>query len=189
MLIFDFFLLLFFALIVLFITVSIIYNTVKLGISPMPSSNKAYLAIMQLIEEAELETKAGSIIDLGSGWGNFVIRIAKRYPQREIVGYELSFLPWLTSMLVKKILGLKNLTLHRQNFYQADLSSASILVCYLFPQAMEKISDKLHLEQVGVNFLISNNFALRAWQPCKTIQIDDFYKSPVYLYDITNRER
>ena len=187
MLIFDVFLLLFFALIVLFITVSIIYNTVKLGISPMPSSNKAYLAMMQLIDEVGLEKKTGPIIDLGSGWGNFVIPIAKQYPQREIVGYELSFLPWLTSTLVKKILGLKNLTLHRQDFYQADLSSASILVCYLFPQAMDKISDKLQLEQAGVNFLISNNFALPAWQPCKTIQIDDFYKSPVYLYKIAKK--
>lgn len=189
MLIFNVFLLLIFALIVLFITVSIIYNTVKLGISPMPSSNKAYLAMMQLIDEAGLETKAGSIIDLGSGWGNFVIRIAKRHPKKTVVGYELSYLPWLISSLLKKLLGLKNLTLHRQDFYQADLSSASILVCYLFPQAMNKISDKLHLEQASVNFLISNNFALPAWQPYKTIQIDDFYKSPVYLYKISKKQR
>ena len=171
---------------VLIITGSIIYNTVKLGISPMPSSNKAYLAMMQLIDETEIETKAGPIIDLGSGWGNFVIRIAKRYPQRRIVGYELSFLPWLTSMLVKKILGLKNLTLHRQDFYQADLSLASILVCYLFPQAMDKISDKLQQEETAVNYLISNNFALPSWQAIKTIQVDDFYKSPVYLYKIAS---
>ena len=144
--------------------------------------------MMQLIDETRLATKTGAIIDLGSGWGNFVIRIAKRYPHRQIIGYELSFLPWLISCLLKNLLGLKNLTLYRQNFYQADLSSASIVVCYLFPQAMDKISEKLHLEKVGVNFLISNNFALPSWQAIKTIQIDDFYKSPVYLYDITNRE-
>lgn len=186
MLIFEYFLIIFFTLMVLIITGSIIYNTVKLGISPMPSSNKAYLAMMQLIDEAEIETKTGPIIDLGSGWGNFVIRIAKRYPQRQIVGYELSFLPWLTSTLLKRLFRLENLTLYRQDFYQADLSSASVLVCYLFPQAMKKISDKLHLEQADVNFLISNNFALTSWQPCKTIQIDDFYKSPIYLYKIAN---
>ena len=143
--------------------------------------------MMQLIDEVELETKVGPIIDLGSGWGNFVIRIAKQYPQRTIVGYELSFLPWLTSTLVKKILGLKNLTLHRQDFYQADFSSASLLVCYLFPQAMEKISNKLRLEQSDITFLISNNFALPSWQAMKTMQVDDFYKSPVYLYKIANR--
>nr|WP_052093916.1 class I SAM-dependent methyltransferase [Colwellia psychrerythraea] len=146
----------------------------------MPSSNKAYLAMMQLADE----TGSGTIIDLGSGWGNFVIRIAKRYPHRQIIGYELSYLPWLISNLIKKFLGLKNLTLHRQNFYQIDLSSASVLVCYLFPHAMAKISDKLQQEQAGVDYLISNNFALPSFQASKTIQLDDFYKSPVYLYKI-----
>lgn len=167
----------------LIITVSIIYNTVRLGISPMPSSHKAYRTMMQLADE----TDSGTIIDFGSGWGNLVIPIAKRYPHRQIIGYELSYLPWLTSRLLKQLLGLKNLTVHRQDFYQADLSSASVLVCYLFPQAMQKISDKLRLEQSNVNFLISNNFALPSWQPIKTIQVDDFYKSPVYLYKISNK--
>ncbi|WP_052057013.1 class I SAM-dependent methyltransferase [Colwellia psychrerythraea] len=146
----------------------------------MPSSNKAHLAMIQLINE----TGSGTIVDLGSGWGNFVIRIAKKYPQRQIVGYELSFLPWLTSSCLKKILRLQNLTLHRTNFYHADLSMACVLTCYLFPKAMEKINHKLQVEKSDVHFLISNNFALPSWQPYKTIQLSDFYKSPIYLYKI-----
>ena len=130
------------------------------------------------------ETGTGPIIDLGSGWGTFVIHIAKRYPQRQIVGYELSVLPWLMSKFLKNILGLKNLTLHRQDFYNANLSAASVLVCYLFPEAMDKINNKLLLEQPDVDFLISNNFALPSWQSYKVIQLDDFYKSPIYLYKI-----
>lgn len=172
------------AFIVLFVTSTVIYSTVKLGISPMPSSHKAYLAMMQLADE----TGTGTIIDMGSGWGNFVIPIAKKYPQRQIVGYELSYLPWLTSTLLKKLLGLKNLTLYRQNFYKADLSKASVLVCYLFPEAMDKISKKLRLDQASVNFVISNNFVLPLWQHSKVIRINDFYKSPVYLYDMSNSE-
>lgn len=131
------------------------------------------------------ETGTGPIIDFGSGWGTFVIRVAKRNPERQVVGYELSILPWLTSSLFKRVLGLKNLTLHRQNFYLADLSTASVLVCYLFPEAMNKISANLRLDQYNLKFLISNNFALPSWQPSKTIQLDDFYKSPVYLYDLS----
>ncbi len=140
--------------------------------------------MMQLVDE----TGTGNIVDLGSGWGNFVIRIAKQYPQRQIIGYELSFLPWLMSTFLKKVLGLKNLTLHRQNFYQADLSKTSVLVCYLFPEAMNKISTKLQVEQSSVRFVISNNFALPAWQPFKKIQLNDFYKSPVYLYKISKAD-
>jgi len=130
------------------------------------------------------ETGTGPIIDLGSGWGNFVIRIAKRYPQRQVIGYELSLLPWLTSTLLKKIFGLENLTLHRQNFYKVNFPNASVLICYLYPEAMERVKDKLMLDQSNVDFLISNNFALPLCQSHKVIQLTDFYKSPVYLYKI-----
>lgn len=166
----------------LFITVSLIYSSVTLGISPMPSSNKAYNTMMALVDE----TGTGSIVDLGSGWGNFVIRIAKRNPQRQVVGYELSLLPWLTSTLLKKVLGLKNLTLHRENFYNVNLTGASVLVCYLYPDAMDRIKTKLLLEKPNVNFLISNNFALPLWPSVKVIPLNDFYKSPIYLYKISN---
>jgi 16S rRNA A1518/A1519 N6-dimethyltransferase RsmA/KsgA/DIM1 with predicted DNA glycosylase/AP lyase activity len=146
----------------------------------MPSSSKAYNTMVKLVDE----TGNGPVIDLGSGWGNFVIRIAKRNPQRQIIGYELSFLPWLLSTSLKKIMGLKNLTLYRKNFYKIDLPLASVLVCYLYPEAMKKIRNKLILEQPEVDFLISNNFAIPSWQPYKVIPLDDFYKSPVYLYKI-----
>lgn len=163
-----------------FITGSLIYSSITLGISPMPTSNKAYNTMMKLVDE----TGTGSIIDLGSGWGNFVIRIAKNNPHRKVIGYELSLLPWITSTLIKKVLNLKNLTLYRQNFYNVNLSNSSVLVCYLYPEAMEKIKNKLLLEQTKVDFLISNNFALPSHQPYKIIRLDDFYKSPIYLYKI-----
>ncbi|MDX2366804.1 MAG: class I SAM-dependent methyltransferase [Colwellia sp.] len=166
------------------ITVSLIYSTLKLGISPMPSSTKAYKTIRKLVDI----TGTGAIIDLGSGWGNFVIRIARRNPQRQVIGYELSYLPWLTSILLKKALGLQNLTLYRQNFYNVNLPDASVLVCYLYPDAMVKIKNKLLLEQPKVDFLISNNFALPSWQSYKVVPLNDFYKSPIYLYKINNTD-
>jgi hypothetical protein len=165
---------------VVFIAISLIYSTLQLGISPMPSSNKAYNAMLNLVDE----TGAGAIIDLGSGWGNFVIPIAKCKPQRQVIGYEMSLLPWLTSTILKKLLRLKNLTLYRKNFYKVTLPPASVIVCYLYPQAMKQIQEKLLFEQPKVDFLISNNFALPAWQPNKVIKLDDFYKSPIYLYKI-----
>lgn len=157
---------------------SILYSAVTVGISPMPSSNKAYCAMLKLVAE----TGNGTIVDLGSGWGNLVIRLAKTYPHREIIGYELSLLPWLTAKLLKYLFGLKNLTLHRQNFFKADLSEAEVIVCYLYPEAMQKISNILRSQKHQTNFLISNNFSLPTWQPHKTIKLNDFYQSTVYLY-------
>jgi len=146
----------------------------------MPSSSKAYKALLTLVNK----TGSGTIIDLGSGWGNLVIPLARNQPQRQVIGYELSLLPWLASTLLKKIYALDNLTLHRVNFYQQKLPAASVLICYLYPQAMSKINDKLRLEQPNVDFLISNNFALPSWQAEQMILLDDFYQSPIYRYKI-----
>jgi hypothetical protein len=167
---------------VVFIAASLVISTLKLGISPMPSSSKAYNTMLKLVDE----TGSGAVIDLGSGWGHFVIRIAKKSPQRPVIGYELSLFPWLTSIILKKVLGLKNLTLYRKNFYHEKLPDASVLVCYLYPEAMSKIKHKLLLEKPKVDFLISNNFAVSSWQVNKVIHLDDFYKSPIYLYQIPN---
>tara|TARA_R110002124_G_scaffold70290_5_gene188763 strand:- start:1501 stop:1947 length:447 start_codon:yes stop_codon:yes gene_type:complete len=148
----------------------------------MPSSKKAYQVMLRLIDE----TGTGAIIDLGSGWGNFVIPLAKRTPERQVIGYELSLLPWLISIILKKALGLKNLRLHRKNFYHENLPAASVIVCYLYPEAMIKIADKLKQQQPNIAFLISNNFALPSVKADKKIVLDDFYKSPIYLYKISN---
>lgn len=160
---------------------SIIFSTVKVGISPMPSSRKAYQAILALADE----TGTGSIYDLGSGWGNLVIRLARKYPDRQVVAYEISFFPWLTTMFLKRVFNLNNLTLHREDFLKADLSNASVVICYLFPVVMAEIKTKLIHSHSNLDFIISNNFALPSYQATKVIQLTDFYKSPVYLYHIS----
>ncbi|MFT6123599.1 MAG: 16S rRNA A1518/A1519 N6-dimethyltransferase RsmA/KsgA/DIM1 with predicted DNA glycosylase [Oleiphilaceae bacterium] len=146
----------------------------------MPSSHKARQAMFQLADD----TGDGSIYDLGSGWGHLVIRLAKRYPQRQIVGYELSLLPWFTALVLKRMLGLNNLSLHRENFLKADLSQASVVMCYLYPAVMEGIKEKLSQEGADALFLISHNFALNSQSALKVIQLNDFYRSPVYLYQL-----
>lgn len=155
------------------------------GISPMPSSSKARRAVMQLIEIADAEGEAGNdaIVDLGSGWGSLVIRLARKYPDRQVVGYELSLIPWLVSLCASKCLGLDNLKLYRRDFLKADLSKASVLVCYLFPGGMAALEGKLRGELSGSRrYLISNNFALPSVEAEKVAQLDDYYRSPVYLY-------
>jgi len=174
----------------LLIGASIVWSTLSLGISPMPSSKKARLAMLQLIREIDKEEAGaddGAIFELGSGWGNLLIPLAKTYPEREVVGYELSLMPWLTSVMLKQLLGLKNLQVHRKDFLLADLTRASVVLCYLFPGGMNNIERKLNADAGEVRYLISNNFALPSHTASKTLQIDDFYRSPVYLYTLNGK--
>jgi len=162
---------------------SIVWYTLILGISPMPSTQKAQKAMLKLSGG----TGTGPIFELGSGWGNILIPLAKQYPHRQIIGYELSFMPWLVTLIITKLLGLNNTKLLRKNFLQADLSSASVIVCYLFPGGMNTIEHKLKKECGNLEYLISNNFSLPSHNPVKTIQLDDLYQSPIYLYQFKER--
>ena len=169
---------------VLLFGASIIWSTVAVGISPMPSSKKARQAMMELIESVEPDIEEGAIIDLGSGWGSLVIPLARRYPHRQVVGYEVSLVPWLVTLLMGKLLGIKNLTVSRKNFLTADLSSASILVCYLFSSSMASLESKLLESNRGKQYLFSNNFAMPTLKADKMVKINDFYQSPIYQYRI-----
>ena len=82
---------------VLVIALSIVWSTLKTGISPMMSSSKARQA---MLAEINMDEK-GALIDLGSGWGTLVIAVAKKHPNNQIIGYELSWFPWMISVLFK----------------------------------------------------------------------------------------
>ncbi|MBA6253309.1 MULTISPECIES: methyltransferase [unclassified Colwellia] len=172
----------FFSLILLIIVIlmvlSIVWSTLKTGISPMMSSSKACKTML-----AEIDThEKGPLIDLGSGWGTLVIAVAQKYPNQQVIGYELSWFPWLVSKILKHSLRLDNLTLFRKDFKNADLSTASTLVCYLFPEGMVALQEKLVDEVFNKVTIVSNTFALPLCQPTRVIRLRDFYQTPIYVY-------
>ena len=162
----------------LFIAVSIVWTTLQTGISPIMSSRKARQAMLDSIESFE----KGTLVDLGSGWGTLVIAAALKYPNQQVIGYELSWFPWLISIIRKHCLRLDNLTLYRQDFRKIELSKVSILFCYLFPKGMVDLHKKLKNKQCDDILIVSNTFALPSLPPTKTIRLNDIYQSPIYVY-------
>jgi len=165
-------------LLLFLIALSIVLGTLRSGISPMMSSSKACQTMLNLSERAE----SGTLVDLGSGWGTLVIATARKYPEQQVIGYELSWFPWLFSIIRKYSLGLGNLTIYRSNFKHADLNNASVLFCYLFPAGMSALGEKLERELSTKTIIVSNTFALPSCLPIEIITLNDFYQTPIYLY-------
>ena len=161
-------------------TASIVIMTVRLGISPQPSSTKARNALLELAPE----NIGGSIAELGSGWGGLAFALAKRYPQTQVHAYELSFVPYLFSQLRLKVQGPNNLHFMRQDFLAADLSQNTLLVTYLFPGGMDRIAEQLVPKLQQETILLSNTFALPGYTPEEKVILPDFYRTPVYRYDL-----
>lgn len=158
--------------------VSVLFWSIKNGISPMPSSGKQTKAILSLIPPGT----AGLIYELGSGWGTLAFRLARQCPQATIVAIENSPVPYLISRLFQYAVRYPNLRFHREDFFTRPLGDAAGIVCYLFPGAMVRLKPKLQKELENDTWIISNTFAIAGWEPSTRIEIEDLYRTSIYLY-------
>jgi len=93
------------------------------------------------------QLKAGEVVyDLGAGDGRYVVTAAKHY-QARAVGYEISLLPYLVGRLrIWRARQGSRATMRLQDFFHHDLSQADVVVCFLTPAAMQKLSLKFARE-------------------------------------------
>lgn len=157
---------------------SVIGFTLWLGISPMPTTPQVRAVMLELIPDGE-----GELHELGAGWGGLSLALAKRAPHRKVVAWELSWLPFIVTALRARASGLRNLEVRRANFLGADLSSATVLVCYLFTGGMAALDAKLRRERAGAPLVIvTNTFLLRGWPAETQRTVDDLYRTVVARY-------
>jgi hypothetical protein len=159
---------------------SLVMWSLRNGISPMPSSPKAKKAILSMIPEKS----PGTIYELGCGWGSLLIPLAKQHAECHIIGFETSFIPYWFCRLRLAFLRLPNVNVQRQDFYFTSLEGASLVVCYLYPEAMRKLKYKFLAELDPKALIISNTFAIQEWIPKKVIVLNDLYHSKIYLYQL-----
>jgi len=160
--------------------ISIVFTSLQVGISPMPSSRKAQQAIISAIPE----NTEGLIFDLGSGWGNVIFPLAQSFPLATIRGIEISLIPWAVSQIRASLSGPSNLNIERGNFQDISLESAEVVVCYLFPEGMTSLEAKFQKELKPNTLIISNTFRLAGWEPEEVITLYDIHQTPIYRYRV-----
>jgi hypothetical protein len=143
----------------------------------MPSSRPVKKSIV-----CSVSASSRKIYEMGSGWGGLACSLSKQFPDAEIHAFEISPIPWLFSVILKKIRGCKNLYLHRSNFYRSSLSDADLVVCYLFPKAMSLLKIKMEKELPPGAWVISNSFGITGWNLYKSVKVNDFWRSHIYIY-------
>lgn len=160
---------------------SIIYWSIKNGISPMPSSLKARDQLLTLSPPIT----SGIIYELGSGWGTLAFPLAKKYPHCQVVAYETSSLPYLFCRIALKFCRLPNLHFYKKNFFETSLHDGALVICYLYPKAMTKLKEKFEKELKPETWIISNTFAIPEWKPQQVSELKDLYHTKIYLYCYT----
>ncbi|MCG8617793.1 MAG: class I SAM-dependent methyltransferase [Desulfobacterales bacterium] len=165
--------------IVCFVLTNIVWTSVRLGMTPTPSSTKAVRAVNSLLTT---HLRGNTVIDLGSGWGTLLFALAKKHPAISFTGYEVSLFPFLWSRLRCRFLGLDNCTILRQDFFTVPIKRDATLVCYLSPGLMAKLKEKLQIERCDDQLIITNTFGIRHQTPLKEIRLQDAFNNRVYAY-------
>lgn len=148
------------------------------GIGPMPSSPKAKRV---LLDNLPTDLK-GTIYELGSGWGTLAFPLAEKYPHAKVVAYENSPIPFFISKIRHLFSRHKNLQITYQNFFNRGLGNASMVICYLYPDAMQRLKIKFENELKKGTLVASNSFFIPGWKAYKICDIHDIYHSKIYIY-------
>jgi len=170
-----------FFLILILVGASIIYWTIRNGISPMPTTSKVAAKLLS----STPENIDGVVYELGAGWGTLAFPLAKKYPINPVKAYENSPIPYLYCRLRLMLFPQANLTFYRSDFFDLHLNDASLIVCYLYPGAMQKLKAKFDNELHPGALLLSNTFSIPGLKPINTIDTADCYHSQIFVYKKT----
>lgn len=178
-------------LIVLLAVIWIVAVSWRNGISPMPSSRAVRIAVAR---EVNRIPGYANIMEAGSGWGTLGLSVIARCPGKRLTGIENSSIPlWfsqLFTVLRSQILPVKGgqellrsrVIFKRGDLYTSFFGDADIVLCYLFPGAMERLAPKFRQELPAGATVISICFALPHTPPVRIITCNDRLRTKIYVY-------
>ena len=164
----------FFLIVAGLITGSILFWTIRLGIGPTPTSRKVRSTIRDILPDEV----PGEIIELGCGWGHLISTLRGKYPEKSIQPLERSPIPAIFTQVCYGV------DVKRADFFKAELGSAGLIVCYLFPGAMKRIEEEVIPKLPAGCWILTHTFSLSERTPVKTLKANDLYQTQVYLYQI-----
>jgi hypothetical protein len=133
--------------------------------------------VRRALKEADLRPDE-SFYDLGAGNGK-VLAVAEKEFGAKATGFEISIVPYMIgrlNLLIKR----SRAKLIKQNFWNADISDADVVFCFLIPRTMQKMEDKLKAELKPGTRIVTYAFPLPTLAPIKTITIHGNWKMFFY---------
>ena len=159
--------------------VCLYWTTFRTQVPFFPSSRATWEAVVQLLP-AEQVLK---IVDIGSGFGGFVMHLAATRPESEVCGIEVAPLPWVASVLRGRLRRSRGRFL-RGDYALLDLAGYDVVFAYLSPAAMPALWRKANAEMAAGSLLISHEFSIPGAEPDRILQPAEG-EPPLYVWRMT----
>ena len=150
----------------------------------VPSRKKI---VRHLIKLAHIQN-GQTIYDLGCGDGRFLVEAEKMAHQEnkqiQAIGFELAPLPFLIASF-KKLLYRGQFKVSMKNFFHENLSKADMIFCYLGPETLKKLAEKMQKECRKGTKIYSHTFKIEGLTPAKVwVKNPKLHLPTIYLYQI-----
>jgi SAM-dependent methyltransferase len=128
------------------------------------------------------------VYDLGSGEGEIVIEAARRYGVRA-VGVELDHERVENAEKKAAAAGVADrVTFVERDLFDTDISEATVVTLYLFPDLMQRLKPKLLRELRPGARIVAHDFGLPGWPPEQTVDVPSDRLRRVYLWTVPSRQ-
>jgi SAM-dependent methyltransferase len=149
-----------------------------------PTSRPTYALLL-----AELPTdRPFRFVDIGCGFGDLLIFLAKHRPNGHFIGVELGLLPYIIARIRAKTTPKKNIDITCRDMWSFPVADCDFVYTFLSPAAMERIWSKLSHEMSPGSTFITNSFPVPA-EPSETIQVRDERSSTLYIHRFQTEQR
>ncbi len=119
-------------------------------------------------------------VDIGCGDGR-VLRAARRRYQVRAFGYEINPLAYLKARVL--CFRMRDVKIRWKDFRKVDFQEADVVFCYLFPDVMKSVGQKLMAELPDGARVISCNFPIPGWPAQKVLRpASSRHNDPIYIY-------
>ncbi len=160
-------LIVFLSIICIFAFLFEIYSALTLSVPFVPVPKKVVRKIV-----AQFRMMPGDVLfDLGCGEGRVLREAVAEYPGIQAVGVEMGLLPYFLARVYA--IGKPNLRILRENMYQSDISQATHIYLYLFPEVLEEILYKIHRECRPGTLVFSCDFSSKTYNPERVVELSD----------------
>ncbi|MCC6916544.1 class I SAM-dependent methyltransferase [Nitrosomonas sp.] len=123
------------------------------------------------------------LVDLGSGCGGLICKLARMLPHGRYHGIETAVLPcWISKL--RALLSGQNCRFEWESIWQHDLSGYDVVYAYLSPVPMPRLWEKARREMHPGSLFISNTFAVPGVMPDRCIRLHDFSGAVLYIWQM-----
>lgn len=161
----------------LFLGLLLIYGKSFVTQVPLYLSSES---VNQALETLLPQQQQFSFIDLGSGCGGLLKNLANAHGNGSFHGIESAPVPYVISKL-RSLLG-SGYDVRWGDFWKHDFSRYDVVYAYLSPVPMNSLWQKAKKEMRPGSLLISNTFVIPGVAPDKSIRLNDFSNSTLYLW-------